>query len=196
MSWRQVDCKILALLCVSKRELLLIEGEGHINNLYNTTFWALVQRGGLDTAQAEERLKVSILIVLFARSYLMSRLFYRGLWPQRRTRYCSHSLVLITITRTRYLGREALYSVMYIAQLRPREELFTDMMQYKIESAGSGDIAATFVGSAGDGAQISRTQKEKERKRRMKADVIIQHTDFIKDEFWQQRPWLLSDTGS
>ena len=85
---------------------------------------------------------------------------------------------------------------MYIAQLRPREELFTDMMQYKIESAGSGDIAATFVGSAGDGAQISRTQKEKERKRRMKADVIIQHTDFIKDEFWQQRPWLLSDTGS
>ena len=34
-----------------------------------------MQKGGLDTAQAEERLKVSIVIVRFARSYLMSRLF-------------------------------------------------------------------------------------------------------------------------
>ena len=33
-----------------------------------------MQKGGLDTAQAEERLKVRILIVRFARSRLMSRL--------------------------------------------------------------------------------------------------------------------------
>lgn len=31
---------------------------GHINNLYNTTFWVLVQKGGMDATQAEERLKV------------------------------------------------------------------------------------------------------------------------------------------
>lgn len=31
---------------------------GHINNLYNTTFWALVQKGGMDVTEAEERLKV------------------------------------------------------------------------------------------------------------------------------------------
>ena len=31
---------------------------GHINNLYNTVFWTLVQRGGLTTTQAEDRLKV------------------------------------------------------------------------------------------------------------------------------------------
>ena len=85
---------------------------------------------------------------------------------------------------------------MYIAQLPPAEELFTDTTQYKSESVGSGDIVATPAGSAGDGAEISKTQKEKERKRRMKAEIITQHTDFIKDEFWQQRPWLLSDTGS
>ena len=52
------------------------------------------------------------------------------------------------------------------------------------------------AGIAGGGEEISRTQKEKERKRRMKAEIVIQHTDFIKDEFWQQRPWLLSDIGS
>ena len=32
---------------------------GHINNLYNTCFWCLVQQSGLTTDQAEERLKVS-----------------------------------------------------------------------------------------------------------------------------------------
>ncbi|XP_070819520.1 probable tRNA(His) guanylyltransferase [Chaetodon trifascialis] len=37
LSWRQADC--------------------HINNLYNTVFWTLVQKGGLTTVQAEDRLK-------------------------------------------------------------------------------------------------------------------------------------------
>nr|XP_006631752.2 PREDICTED: probable tRNA(His) guanylyltransferase [Lepisosteus oculatus]XP_015204847.1 PREDICTED: probable tRNA(His) guanylyltransferase [Lepisosteus oculatus]XP_015204848.1 PREDICTED: probable tRNA(His) guanylyltransferase [Lepisosteus oculatus]XP_015204849.1 PREDICTED: probable tRNA(His) guanylyltransferase [Lepisosteus oculatus] len=37
LSWRQADC--------------------HINNLYNTVFWTLVQKGGLTTSQAEERLR-------------------------------------------------------------------------------------------------------------------------------------------
>ncbi|KAF2458166.1 tRNAHis guanylyltransferase [Lineolata rhizophorae] len=36
ISWRQVDC--------------------HINNLYNTTFWALIQHGGMDGKEAEKAL--------------------------------------------------------------------------------------------------------------------------------------------
>uniref|UniRef100_A0A131YW61 tRNA(His) guanylyltransferase n=1 Tax=Rhipicephalus appendiculatus TaxID=34631 RepID=A0A131YW61_RHIAP len=40
LSWRQADC--------------------HINNLYNTAFWALVQQGGLTTKQAEERLRGTV----------------------------------------------------------------------------------------------------------------------------------------
>ena len=38
LSWRQVDC--------------------HINNLYNTAFWALIQLGGLDNRAAEAALAV------------------------------------------------------------------------------------------------------------------------------------------
>ena len=37
LSWRQCDC--------------------HINNLYNTTFWALVQKGGKTTTEAHAQLK-------------------------------------------------------------------------------------------------------------------------------------------
>ena len=40
LSWRQVDC--------------------HINNLYNTVFWALVQQGKLSNHDAQQRLKGSV----------------------------------------------------------------------------------------------------------------------------------------
>ncbi|KAF8316831.1 tRNAHis guanylyltransferase [Clavulina sp. PMI_390] len=33
------------------------QADTHINNLYNTTFWALVQQGGLSTTDAHKRLK-------------------------------------------------------------------------------------------------------------------------------------------
>jgi hypothetical protein len=38
----------------------------------------------------------------------------------------------------------------------------------------------------------SRTQRDKERKKRSKAKVLIEHVDIIKDEFWEKRPWILS----
>ena len=44
--------------CAKKRTILRYPA-GHINNLYNTTFWALVQKGGMDASNAEERLQVS-----------------------------------------------------------------------------------------------------------------------------------------
>ncbi|KFM81248.1 putative tRNA(His) guanylyltransferase, partial [Stegodyphus mimosarum] len=40
LSWRQADC--------------------HINNLYNTTFWALVQQGGLSRKEAEEKIRFTV----------------------------------------------------------------------------------------------------------------------------------------
>ena len=46
--------------------------------------------------------------------------------------------------------------------------------------------------SGGRPAQMSRTQKEKDRKKRNKAKVITEHVDLIKDEFWEKRPWILS----
>lgn len=39
----------------------------------------------------------------------------------------------------------------------------------------------------------SKTQEENDRKRRAKARITVQHLDIIKDEFWQRRPWLLSN---
>lgn len=43
------------------------------------------------------------------------------------------------------------------------------------------------------GVEMSKTQKMKEQKRRAKADFAVQHIDIIKDDFWNRRPWLLSE---
>jgi tRNA(His) guanylyltransferase len=40
--------------------------------------------------------------------------------------------------------------------------------------------------------QQSRTQKDRERKKRSKARILIEHVDIIRDEFWERRPWILS----
>lgn len=40
--------------------------------------------------------------------------------------------------------------------------------------------------------ELSKTQQEKMRKLRRKAQVVVEHVDIIKDDFWQRRPWLLS----
>lgn len=55
MSWRQVDCKY-SKMCQDDFDA---NEQGHINNLYNTSFWSLIQVKGLDNKEAEKRLAVS-----------------------------------------------------------------------------------------------------------------------------------------
>ena len=40
---------------------------------------------------------------------------------------------------------------------------------------------------------LSKTQQDKIRKLYRKAQVVIDHVDIIKDDFWVMRPWILSN---
>ncbi|TQS35429.1 hypothetical protein Golomagni_04149 [Golovinomyces magnicellulatus] len=136
MSWRQVDC--------------------HINNLYNTTFWSLIQLGGLDAATAEKELsgtlsadKNEILFSRFKINYNNEpEIFKKG-------SVIYHDYELVEATTTCRITDE--------------------------DSAQIGDL------------QISKTEEEKNRKRKAKAGITLQHLDIIKDEFWVKRPWLISN---
>jgi tRNA(His) 5'-end guanylyltransferase len=44
------------LRCIFDQLKLSDSPPGHINNLYNTTFWTLVQQGGMSAQEAEQRL--------------------------------------------------------------------------------------------------------------------------------------------
>jgi tRNA(His) guanylyltransferase len=41
--------------------------------------------------------------------------------------------------------------------------------------------------------QQSKTQNENDKKRRAKARIVVEHMDIIKDDFWNRRPWILSN---
>ncbi|KAM8848101.1 putative tRNA(His) guanylyltransferase [Synchiropus picturatus] len=98
LSWRQADC--------------------HINNLYNTVFWTLVQKGGLTTTQAEDRLKGTlaadkneILFSEFDLNYNNEPALYKKgtalIWEKReetvtkRTKMPDESEKEVTVTRCR-----------------------------------------------------------------------------------------------
>lgn len=66
MSWRQADCKTTLFTCV----ILLLTDKGHINNLYNTAFWKLIQLGGLDNKEAEKTLAVRTLLYRYTYIYI------------------------------------------------------------------------------------------------------------------------------
>lgn len=57
---------------------------------------------------------------------------------------------------------------------------------------GSHNVAVEADNLAEPTAQ-SKTQAEKEKKKRAKARVVTEHLDIIKDEFWDKRPWILSN---
>ncbi|KAI9848279.1 MAG: tRNA-His guanylyltransferase [Sclerophora amabilis] len=141
------------------------KGQGHVNNLYNTTFWTLIQIGGLDAKEAEKELmgtlssdKNEILFSRFGINYNNEpEIFKKG------------SVIL----RDYELAEPA---------SDPIPELDVDSPSLL------GDTRMNV--RVNDG--LSKTQEEKDRKRRGKARITVEHIDIIRDEFWLQRPWLLS----
>ncbi|KAF7938789.1 uncharacterized protein EAE98_001127 [Botrytis deweyae] len=136
MSWRQVDC--------------------HINNLYNTTFWTLIQKGGFDAKGAEKELAGSLA--------------------------ADKNEILFSRFGINYNNEPEIY--------KKGSVVFRDyeLVEPGVSEAIDEDSAKTI-----EEKELSKTQEEKDRKRRAKARITVQHVDVIKDEFWQRRPWLLSN---
>lgn len=64
--------------------------------------------------------------------------------------------------------------------------------QYELVEPGT-HKAAEDADDIAQPAQQSKSQSENDKKKRAKARVTVEHIDIIKDEFWDRRPWLLSN---
>ncbi|PKS12798.1 hypothetical protein jhhlp_001009 [Lomentospora prolificans] len=135
LSWRQVDC--------------------HINNLYNTVFWALIQLGNYDNKEAEKLLAGTL-----ARD---------------------KNEILFSRFGINYNNEPEIY--------KKGSVVFRD---YELVEPGSHN-AETEADRVAEPVIQSKTQAEKDKKKREKARVLIEHLDIIKDDFWDRRPWLLSN---
>jgi tRNA(His) guanylyltransferase len=66
--------------------------------------------------------------------------------------------------------------------------------QYELVEPGAApEISDEETAKTAAQTELSKTQEEKDRKRRAKARITVQHVNIIKDEFWERRPWLLSN---
>ncbi|KAG6032484.1 Glucose-responsive transcription factor [Claviceps sp. Clav32 group G5] len=136
LSWRQVDC--------------------HINNLYNTTFWLLIQLGGLDNKEAERTLAGTLA--------------------------ADKNEILFSRFNINYNNEPEIFKKGSI--------IFRD---YELVDAERHASVALELDDLAEPVQQSKSQAERDRKKRAKARIVVEHTDIIKDEFWNRRPWILSN---
>ncbi|KAK4242669.1 Thg1 C terminal domain-containing protein [Achaetomium macrosporum] len=135
MSWRQVDC--------------------HINNLYNTTFWALIQQGGMDATEAEKKLKGTLA--------------------------ADKNEILFSQFGINYNNEPEMY--------KKGSVVFRD---YEPVDPGTHNATAE-VDNMARPVQQSKTQAENDKKKRAKAPIVVEHISIINRDFWDRRPWLLSN---
>ena len=69
---------------------------------------------------------------------------------------------------------------------------FINKIQYELVDPASHKTAETMDALA-EPAQQSKTQNENDKKRRSKARIVVEHLDIIRDDFWDRRPWILSN---
>lgn len=128
---------------------------GHINNLYNTTFWSLIQLDGMDATDATK--------------------FLDGTFSKDKNE------ILFSKFHINYNNEPEMF--------KKGSVVFRD---YELVEPGSHNTAEAADDLA-EPVQQSKTQEENDRKRRAKARILVEHLDIIKDDFWERRPWLLSN---
>ncbi|KAG5999174.1 hypothetical protein E4U54_002009 [Claviceps lovelessii] len=148
--------------------------KGHINNLYNTAFWLLIKLGGLSNKEAEKTLAVS--------SFMFESLvclFMLNMW--QGTLAAEKNEILFSRFHINYNNEPEIF--------KKGSVIFRD---YELVDAESQSVALEMDDLA-EPVQQSKSQLEKDRKKRAKARVVVEHMDIIKDDFWDRRPWILSN---
>ncbi|KAI8980123.1 tRNAHis guanylyltransferase [Trametes punicea] len=152
-SWRQAD---------SKSSL-----SAHINNLYNTVFWALVARGGQTTTEAHAALRGTVSSTKHEILFSRFGINYNDL-PAR--------------------FRKGSVLVRAEAHTKPGHQV-SEPMDETAADAGTSALAPpnTLNDATAD------VQNPKKQKTRTRTTIELLHCDIIGDDFWAARPNILAD---
>ncbi|KAG9096620.1 tRNA-His guanylyltransferase [Ceratobasidium sp. UAMH 11750] len=137
------------------------QADTHINNLYNTTFWALVQQGGMTAREAETRLKGTLSKDKHEILFQDFGINYNAL-PER---FKKGSVLVREVT-----------DPTPDAAIGVQDTSAQD--QTEAETAVQGPTAAATI-----------PKRSSRKKQRPPPTVVrIVHVDIIKDDFWAARP--------
>ncbi|KAL6298645.1 tRNAHis guanylyltransferase [Sparassis latifolia] len=139
------------------------QADTHINNLYNTIFWALVLKGGCTTTQAHARLRGTVSSTKHEMLFSQFGINYNEL----PARFRKGSILV------RQEVRGFLVTVHAEVEVAPKA---TD----NAEGPAAGQSAKTASGKGAGKPKVETT-------------VELLHCDIIGDEFWNERPYLLAE---
>lgn len=100
-------------------------------------------------------------------------------------------LASITTMKRKSIRKEVCCIARYVRSFRNISHFLTSG-QYELQEPKSA-TASTEDDSSVPEPKQSRSQQDKLKKLRRKAQVVIDHVDIIKDDFWERRPWILSN---
>ncbi|KAF5341590.1 hypothetical protein D9758_014065 [Tetrapyrgos nigripes] len=154
------------------------QADTHINNLYNTTFWALVQQGGQTTTEAHATLRGTVSKdkneILFSRFGIN----YNIIEP----RYRKGSIFVRT-----EIPEELLSS-----QTQTQEEDSEKSPNLQLEEERRPELEE----STGNSETTTKSSKKKKKKKKGKEPLTkleLLHRDIIKDDFWEEYPAILKE---
>lgn len=161
--------------------------KGHINNLYNSTFWALRRQGGRTATEAEKELKVSRYLRIFSWESTRTSHFRQGTVASEK-----HE-ILFAKFKINYNNEAEMFkkgTLLYRQPDPPVKALDepTDASQILSKKDQlSADVAANLP------YQRTKSAKPGRGTSAVKTSVIVDHVDLIKEKFWSEKPWLLSE---
>ncbi|KAG8986938.1 tRNA-His guanylyltransferase [Tulasnella sp. JGI-2019a] len=163
------------------------QADTHVNNLYNTTFWALIQQGGMSTAEAHKRLQ--------------------GTYSNDKNEIL-HSQFNVNYAHLPERYRKG--SVLIWKQVAPSDPESNDephstsaddvssSTATEIESDPTPMVEASPGGAGAVEDRITRKRlkkqqkkRDKELKREVKVDIAVLHCDIIDDAFWAKNDKIL-----
>ncbi|KAF8813512.1 tRNAHis guanylyltransferase, partial [Phlegmacium glaucopus] len=145
------------------------QADTHINNLYNTTFWSLVQQGGQTTTEAHATLRGTFSKDKHEILYSRFGINYNKLDAKFRKGSVLFREEVDTVPLT---------SPLPIADEATHKDCATSPTDEKIQNKQLTPIK-------------SKGKKNKHESKSVRYRIELIHCDIIKDEFWDARPGLL-----
>ncbi|KAG8739855.1 tRNA-His guanylyltransferase [Ceratobasidium sp. 414] len=162
------------------------QADTHINNLYNTTFWALVQQGGMTAREAETRLKArptSSPIHYFQINYnVLPERFKKGSVLVREV--CGVYTVPGTFTNRHW--------VLQATDLTPDAATTGAQDTSPPDQPEAGTAIPRGAAVQDPAAAAAKPGRNSKKQRPLPTVVRTEHVDIIKDDFWAARPHLLA----
>jgi len=167
------------------------QADTHVNNLYNTAFWALVQHGGQSKKDAHESLrgtnsgqKHEILYSKFGINY-----------SAQPRRFRTGSVLIREQVNASSNPSSIRLSVNHPTTQLSNGEIDASVISLEDTSGtnpyGTPALNGVSIGSEDD--VVSPRVRGNHRTRQESTRIALQHCDIIKEDFWNQRPYLLWD---